>query len=155
MKNSAKNTEVVLYVSLCPSTNPRQCMLQARGNTLQQLETFEYLWVAFTCDERRSPRRLVHGLVKLTQFCVSFIGLWLQNGSFQTPQSCQFQIDRCSHPYLCSWILGNDRKNIISAASTKDGIFAESTMWQRAYRGYITPGARNKFGASIFEPEVF
>jgi len=35
-------------------------------------------------------RRLIHGLVKLTQFCVSFIVLWSQNGSFETPQSCQF-----------------------------------------------------------------
>jgi len=35
-------------------------------------------------------RSLIHGLVKQTQFCVSFIALWLRNGSFQTPQSCQF-----------------------------------------------------------------
>ena len=33
-------------------------------------------------------RRLKHGLVKQTQFCVSFIALWSQNRSFQTPQSC-------------------------------------------------------------------
>jgi len=33
-------------------------------------------------------RRLIHGLVKLTQFCLSLIALWSQNGSFQTPQSC-------------------------------------------------------------------
>jgi len=31
---------------------------------------------------------LIHGLIKQTQFCVSFIALWSQNGSFQTPQSC-------------------------------------------------------------------
>jgi len=29
----------------------------------------------FTSDGRRSGRRLIHGLVKLTQFCVSFIAL--------------------------------------------------------------------------------
>ena len=34
-------------------------------------------------------RILIHGLVKLMQFGVSFIALWSQNGSFQTPQSCQ------------------------------------------------------------------
>ena len=40
-----------------------------------------------TCGRRR---RLVHGLVKLSQFYMSFIALWSQNGSFQTPQSCHF-----------------------------------------------------------------
>jgi len=35
-------------------------------------------------------RRLMHGLVRLTQFCVTFIALLSQNGSFQTPQSCGF-----------------------------------------------------------------
>ena len=74
-------------------------MLQVSGNTLQQVETFKYLCVAFTCYESRSPRRLVHGLVKLTQFCVNFIALWLQNGSFQTPQSCQF-LNRSLFPSL-------------------------------------------------------
>jgi len=31
---------------------------------------------------------LIHALVKQTQFCLSFIALWSQNGSFQTLQSC-------------------------------------------------------------------
>ena len=30
-------------------------------------------------------RRLMHGLVRLTQFCVSLIALWSQKGSFQIP----------------------------------------------------------------------
>jgi len=34
-------------------------------------------------------KKLIHGLVKLSQFCVSFITLWSQNGSFQAPQSRQ------------------------------------------------------------------
>jgi len=46
--------------------------------------------VVFTCDGKRSARRLIHGLVKLTQFCVNFIALWPQNGSLQTPQRYQF-----------------------------------------------------------------
>jgi len=83
MKISAKNTEVLLYVSL-------QIQGSVCGSTLQQVETFKYLGVVFTCDGRWSPRRLIHGLVKLTQFCVSFIALCSQNGSFQTRQSCQF-----------------------------------------------------------------
>jgi len=43
----------------------------------------------FMSDGRRSARRLIRGLVKLTQFCVSFIAQWTKR-SFQTPQSCQF-----------------------------------------------------------------
>jgi len=45
----AKNTEV-----LCLSANPRQCMLQASGNTLQQVETFRHPGVAFASDGRWS-----------------------------------------------------------------------------------------------------
>jgi len=70
MKISTKNTEVLRL-----STNPRQCMQQVSGNTLQQVEYFKYLEVVFPSDGRRSTRRLIHGLVKLTQFCVSFITL--------------------------------------------------------------------------------
>jgi len=68
MKIGAKNTEVLLYVS-------QQTQGSVCGNTLQQVETFKYLRVEFTCDERRSAWRLIPGLVKLTQFCVSFIAL--------------------------------------------------------------------------------
>jgi len=35
-------------------------------------------------------KELIHGLVKQTQFCVSFIAPWWQNGSFQRTQSFQF-----------------------------------------------------------------
>jgi len=49
MKINTKNTEV-----LCLSTNPRQCMRQVSGNTLQQVEKFKYLEVVFTSDGRRS-----------------------------------------------------------------------------------------------------
>ena len=48
-KISTKNTEV-----LCLSTNPRQCMLQVSGNTLQQVETFRHPGVAFASDGRWS-----------------------------------------------------------------------------------------------------
>jgi len=50
-------------------------MLQVSTKTLQQVETFKYLGVLFTCDGRQSARRLTHRLVKLTPFCVSFIAL--------------------------------------------------------------------------------
>jgi len=62
----------------------------ARGNTLQQVEKFKYLGVEFTSDARLGTRRLMHGLEQQTQYYVSFIALWSQNGSVQTPQSWQF-----------------------------------------------------------------
>jgi len=34
--------------------------------------------------------RLIHGLVKQTQLCVSFIAFWTQYEGFQTLKSCQF-----------------------------------------------------------------
>jgi len=52
MKISTKNTEV-----LCLSTNPRQCMRQVSGNTLQQVEKFKYLGVVFTSDGRGREER--------------------------------------------------------------------------------------------------
>jgi len=70
MKISTKKTVV-----LCLSRNPMQCILQVIGNKLQQVETFKHLGVAFSCDGIRN-RRFIHELVKLTQFCVSFIALW-------------------------------------------------------------------------------
>jgi len=39
-------------------------------------------------------RILIHGLVKQTQFCVSCVALWSQNGRFQTPPSFQI-FNRC------------------------------------------------------------
>jgi len=88
MKISAKQTEASLRI-LRHSTYPRQSMLQVSGNILQQVDKFKHFGVVFPSDGRRN-KGLIHGLVKQTQFCVNFIALCLQNGSFQTPQSCQF-----------------------------------------------------------------
>jgi len=38
--------------------------------------------VVFPSDRRRSTMTLIHGLVKLILFCVGFVALWPQNGSF-------------------------------------------------------------------------
>ena len=81
-KMSAKKIEV-----LCLLRRPRQCMVQVSGNTLQQVETFKYLGVVFT---NVRTKRLIHGLIEKTQFCVIFIALWSQNGSFHRTQSFQF-----------------------------------------------------------------
>ena len=81
--------------------------LNLRRRYLVSLETqvsVSCKWAAIHCTRWRSSsilewylrvtedrtRRLIHGLVKLTQFCASFITLWRQTGSFQTPQSFQF-----------------------------------------------------------------
>ena len=84
MKISTKTIEV-----LCLSRRLRQCILQVNGNTLQQVETFKYLPVVFAVTEV-GTKRLIHGLVKQTQFCVSFIVPWWLNGSLQRLQSFQF-----------------------------------------------------------------
>ena len=47
----------------------------------------EWYWYSRVTEVR--TKRLMHGLVKLTQFCVSFIALWWRNGCFQRPQSFQ------------------------------------------------------------------
>ena len=49
MKIRTKKTEVLLL-----SRNPRKCTLQVCGNTLQQVEKFKYVGVAFTSDGWRS-----------------------------------------------------------------------------------------------------
>jgi len=70
IKLITKNTEV-----LCLSTNQRQCILQVSGNTLQQVEKFKYLGMRYLRVTEGGARRLMHGLLKLTQFCVSFIAM--------------------------------------------------------------------------------
>jgi len=53
---------------LCLSRRPRQCILHVCENTLLQVETFKYLGVVFTSDVG-GTKKLIHGLVKPTQFC--------------------------------------------------------------------------------------
>jgi len=102
-------------------------------------------------------RRLIQGLWKLTQFGVSFTLLWQQNGSFQTPQSCQFS-NRSLFPSLPRVMnLGNDRKNISDILRWKHQRwdFCEaSTAWESDVLRLDWDRARYKFGASIFKPVV-
>ena len=56
--------------------------------------------------------------------------------AFKHRKAVSFQIGLCSDPYLWSWILGNDRKNINSGVSAKDKIFAKSPRCDKgAYGG--------------------
>ena len=120
MKISAKQTEVSLRI-LRHSTYPRQSMLQVSGNILQQVEKFKYLGVVFASGGGRN-KGLIKGMVKQTHFCVSFIALWSQNGSFQTLRSCQFSNQSLFRSSPVVWILDNDWKNIIPSAIGRDGI---------------------------------
>jgi len=58
---------------------------------------------------------LIHGLDHQTQFCVSFIALWSQNGRFQTPQTLQVfhpSLFRCSPVVMnLRWPTKNSQKN--------------------------------------------
>jgi len=86
MRTSSENTEV-----LCLPTNPRQYVLHVSDNTLQQLEKFTHLvLVAYLPVTDGEASILIHRLAKITQFYVSLVALWSQNGSFQTPQSYHF-----------------------------------------------------------------
>ena len=85
---------------------------------------------------RKSEKRdLIHGLVKQTQFCVSFIAPWWWNGSFRRTQS--FQFSNCSF-FRSSTVVMNLRwqlKNTVKRTHGRDGTFAKSsrcdTSWQR------------------------
>jgi len=87
IKVSTKNTRV-----LSLSINPRQCVLQASDNTLQQVERLSNLTWYLRVTEGRT-RRLLHGLVKQTQFCVlralSLCGD--KNGSFKHRKAAGFK----------------------------------------------------------------
>jgi len=76
----------------------------------------------------------IHGLVKETKFCVNFVDMWWQNGSFETPQTFCFEIGLCSN-HIWSWILGGDWKSAFSFPSTsgREGIFCdEFKVWHVA-----------------------
>jgi len=60
----------------------------ASSSTLRQVRSSSSWWWYSRVTECGTGR-LLHGLVKQTYFCLSFISLWPQNGSFQTPQICQ------------------------------------------------------------------
>jgi len=64
MEIKTKKTEV-----LCQSRYPNQCVLQASGNILQQVEKFKYFRVEFIRDGRRKGR-WKHGLGKQSQLGV-------------------------------------------------------------------------------------
>ena len=65
-------------------------------------------------------------LLKQTQFCVTLSLCGHKTGSFKHCKAVSFLIGFCSDPHLWFWILGNDRDNITSGASGRDGIFAKS-----------------------------
>jgi len=84
MKISPTKTQVV-----CLSRNPTQSMLQVSNNALLKVETFKYLGVVFTSGQRRN-NRLIRGLIKQSQFCLKFIALCSQNGTFKYRKAVSF-----------------------------------------------------------------
>jgi len=74
---------------LCLLRRSRQCILQVSGNTpLCWRRSSTLVW--YTGVKKVGTKGLMHGYVKQTQFCVSFIAPWRRNGSFQRTQSFQF-----------------------------------------------------------------
>ena len=76
-----------------------------------------YLWVT-----EGGAMRFMDGLLKLMQFFMNLSLCGHKTGAFKHRKSVCFLIDFCFVPYLWSWILGNDRNNIISGASGRDGV---------------------------------
>ena len=108
------------YRGITSLYKPKAVYAASEWNALQQVETSKYIDVVFTSDGRWSEE--VHGwIAKANAVLHELIALWSQNGSFEKPQICLFLNRFCSVPHLWSWILGNDRNNIISAASGTDG----------------------------------
>jgi len=84
MKISTKKTG-----ELCLFRNPRQCMLQLSGNTLQQVEKFNYLAVVFTSDGKRSENidaRIGETIAVLRELYRSVVMKW----DLSNTTSCQF-----------------------------------------------------------------
>jgi len=85
----------------------------------------------FTSDGRRSARRLIHGLVKLTQFCVSFIALWTKREPSNTAKLSVFTsvfvpILTCGYGHE-SWIM-IERILLTQAQAPKMGFCEESMV---------------------------
>ena len=68
-------------------------MRQVRGDTLQQMEKFNYLEVVFTSDGRRSAKRLIHGLIKPRgQFCCNMWGGQFSVKSMKSLGRCRSKV---------------------------------------------------------------
>ena len=83
MKFSTKKTEV-----LCLSRTPRQCMLQVRGNTLQQVK-LKYLGEVFTSDGREN-KEIDRWIGKANAALRELYRSVVTKRSFQSRQSIQF-----------------------------------------------------------------
>ena len=64
----------------------------------------------------------IHGFIKQTLFCVSFIALWSQNENFQTLPSCQFSKWSLFPSSTMIMNLGNDWKSAPKSTSGVDEI---------------------------------
>jgi len=71
---------------LCLLRHPRQCFLQVSCSWWSRSSTLG--WHSRVTEV--GTKGLIHGLVKQTQFCVSFIAPWWRNVRFQRTQGFQF-----------------------------------------------------------------
>jgi len=124
-----KQTSAERKIFLEGRLNPRQCMLQVSGISLQHMEKLKYLggihgwrkteqgdWYTEWKSKRCSAWALLHCGHK--------------TGAFPHRKACSFQINLCSDPHL------NDWNNTISRTIGRYGIFAKSSrcdnLWQSA-----------------------
>ena len=117
------------------STNPRQCMWQVSGNTLQQVKNFKNLGVVFTSDWRPSEE-IDTWIGKANAVLRELHDSVVTKRVFSNTVNCQFSNHSLFRSLPMFMNLGYDRKNINSGASTKDGIFEKSPRCDKgAYRG--------------------
>jgi len=96
-------------------------------------------------------RRMIHGLVKQTQFCVSFIAPLSRNESFQTPQRCQFLNGSVFRSLPIVMNLGYWPIKYYLRCKRQNGIFAQSAKW---HKGVLRlGGARGTKG--VWRPHVW
>ena len=99
---------------------------------------------------RKQKKRLMHGLVNQTQFCVIFIALWWRNGSFQTPQSCQVSHRSLFRPSPMVVNHGNHWKSAKYKQQTWD-FFQEFTRWHFATKCTAVKSVKSWMSMSVSE----
>ena len=83
------------------------------------------MWYSWVTED--GTRRLKHGLEKQLQYCVRVIALWSQSGAFSHRKLLVYNLI-FSYPHVWSCIMGNDCKNAILSAKSRDWIFGNNSQ---------------------------
>jgi len=115
-----KNEVLFLWGSAC------ECMLQASGNTLQQVEKFKQFRVVFANDWRQNNEMNTRICKANTVLCELYRSVVTKRELSNIAKLSAFK-PVFVNLYVWSCILDNNRKIAISGTSSKDRIFAKSS----------------------------